>query len=214
MTTFKIAASSLAMSIALAVAPATAQTAITGFSGGSSFTGFSTDETVGFQFSTASAISVQSLGWYATTGTLLASHQIGIWDLSGNLLGQATVTPGAADGTGFRYTAVTPFTLGVGSYLIGGRDAAADGDNYLTGVSGLTTGTGIAFQGAAVSASGSGFAAPTVISANSGGRFGPNFTYAVAGVPEPATWAMMMIGFGAIGGSIRYRRRLAKVSFA
>lgn len=26
-------------------------------------------------------------------------------------------------------------------------------------------------------------------------------------VPEPATWAMMLIGFGAIGGSLRHRRR-------
>lgn len=26
-------------------------------------------------------------------------------------------------------------------------------------------------------------------------------------VPEPATWAMMLIGFGAVGGALRYRRR-------
>ena len=32
-------------------------------------------------------------------------------------------------------------------------------------------------------------------------------------VPEPATWAMMIGGFGAIGGSFRYRRRTAKISF-
>jgi hypothetical protein len=30
---------------------------------------------------------------------------------------------------------------------------------------------------------------------------------AVAAVPEPATWAMMLLGFGAVGGSIRRRRR-------
>lgn len=36
---------------------------------------------------------------------------------------------------------------------------------------------------------------------------------AVAAVPEPATWAMMMSGFGLIGGSLRRRRR-ANVSFA
>lgn len=30
-----------------------------------------------------------------------------------------------------------------------------------------------------------------------------------AAVPEPATWAMMIIGFGMIGGSLRTRRRLA-----
>jgi PEP-CTERM motif len=34
------------------------------------------------------------------------------------------------------------------------------------------------------------------------------------GVPEPATWAMMIGGFGAIGGTMRYRRRKTSVSFA
>jgi hypothetical protein len=29
----------------------------------------------------------------------------------------------------------------------------------------------------------------------------------VAGVPEPATWAMMLMGFGAIGIAMRFRRR-------
>ena len=33
-------------------------------------------------------------------------------------------------------------------------------------------------------------------------------------VPEPATWAMMIGGFGAIGGAMRYRRRNVAVSFA
>ena len=37
---------------------------------------------------------------------------------------------------------------------------------------------------------------------------------ATAAVPEPATWAMMILGFGAIGAILRYRRRAAKVSFA
>ncbi len=32
-------------------------------------------------------------------------------------------------------------------------------------------------------------------------------------VPEPATWAMMIGGFGAIGGAMRYRRRKTAVSF-
>jgi hypothetical protein len=34
-------------------------------------------------------------------------------------------------------------------------------------------------------------------------------TTAPAGVPEPATWAMMLLGFGAIGLAMRRRRRLA-----
>ena len=38
---------------------------------------------------------------------------------------------------------------------------------------------------------------------------------AVAGVPEPATWAMMLMGFGAVGGALRRRPKVAtRVRFA
>lgn len=33
-------------------------------------------------------------------------------------------------------------------------------------------------------------------------------------VPEPSTWAMMLTGFGMVGGAMRYRRRSLKVNFA
>ncbi len=36
----------------------------------------------------------------------------------------------------------------------------------------------------------------------------------VAAVPEPATWAMMLVGFGMVAGAARYRRRSSNVSFA
>lgn len=35
-----------------------------------------------------------------------------------------------------------------------------------------------------------------------------------AGVPEPATWAMLILGMGAVGSSLRYRRRAMRVAFA
>ena len=55
-------------------------------------------------------------------------------------------------------------------------------------------------------------------STSSGGDTGDNFevaaadghlTFASAGVPEPATWAMMLIGFGGLGLAMRSRRRTA-----
>jgi hypothetical protein len=36
----------------------------------------------------------------------------------------------------------------------------------------------------------------------------------IAAVPEPATWAMMFVGFGMMGASMRYRRRSTKAVFA
>ncbi len=40
-----------------------------------------------------------------------------------------------------------------------------------------------------------------------GSAVGQPFTKPVAGVPEPATWAMMLIGFFAIGSAVRNSRR-------
>ena len=36
----------------------------------------------------------------------------------------------------------------------------------------------------------------------------------VAGVPEPATWLMMLVGFGLIGGAMRKRRNTMNITYA
>jgi hypothetical protein len=41
-----------------------------------------------------------------------------------------------------------------------------------------------------------------------------DFASSPAAIPEPATWAMMLVGFGMIGATARYRRRSAKVTYA
>ncbi|MFL5298194.1 MAG: PEPxxWA-CTERM sorting domain-containing protein, partial [Phenylobacterium sp.] len=35
------------------------------------------------------------------------------------------------------------------------------------------------------------------------------FAVGVAGVPEPASWALMILGFGGVGSALRTRRRMA-----
>ncbi|MES2290534.1 MAG: PEPxxWA-CTERM sorting domain-containing protein [Pseudomonadota bacterium] len=42
------------------------------------------------------------------------------------------------------------------------------------------------------------------------------FTYSrfTSGVPEPATWGMMILGFGAVGAAMRMRRRKVSVTYA
>ena len=49
---------------------------------------------------------------------------------------------------------------------------------------------------------------------NAGGSIVGSEASVVAPVPEPATWAMMLLGFGAVGGAARYRRRKTDVAFA
>ncbi len=191
----------------LAAGTAHANTAIASFTGGTSFGAFGTDETVGFVFTTNSALSVTALGWFGTNGAVNASHEIGIWNAGGTLLGSATVTPGAVDGTNVRYIGVTPISLASGQqYFIGGRDTLGDGDNYLTSVSDLVTDAAITFNGSATSAAGTGFAFPgSINNISTGGRFGANFQFSVAAVPEPQSWALMIVGFGLVGGAMRRR---------
>lgn len=55
-----------------------------------------------------------------------------------------------------------------------------------------------------------------------GAQFGSNVVVPVtvtldalaSPAPEPATWAMMIFGFGAVGTAMRYRRRQTKVAYA
>ena len=47
-----------------------------------------------------------------------------------------------------------------------------------------------------------------------GGNVQITYDYAAAAVPEPAAWALMLAGFGIVGGAMRRRRVTAdKVSF-
>ncbi|MBN8846508.1 MULTISPECIES: FxDxF family PEP-CTERM protein [unclassified Sphingomonas] len=48
-------------------------------------------------------------------------------------------------------------------------------------------------------------------------KYGGTLTFfpSAGGVPEPATWGLMILGFGAVGGAMRYRqRKAATVRFA
>jgi choice-of-anchor C domain-containing protein len=50
---------------------------------------------------------------------------------------------------------------------------------------------------------------------NTGNPFGPAIdAVSVSAVPEPATWAMMIIGFGACGSMVRSSRRKQALAFA
>ena len=62
---------------------------------------------------------------------------------------------------------------------------------------------------------GTGYLPPNYSTVVDSGLTYAKFTLQVpAAVPEPATWAMMLVGFGMIGGTARYRRRSVKASLA
>lgn len=46
------------------------------------------------------------------------------------------------------------------------------------------------------------------------GAFGGSLSFQPGGVPEPASWALMMLGFGGLGGVLRSKRRQSRLTLA
>ena len=191
--------------MALAASPAAAQITPAFEYTSASTLGESRSFTLGFAFNLTQATTINALGYW--TGGTLSSHQVGIWDISGNLLSSGTVSAADTVQGHYAWDSIAPLLLGAGDYVIGGEYLGGVFPNSLTGV---TTAPG--YNWVVDRQVGGGFAFPTTPLNGEYGQNGialVNFSTGqslVAAVPEPATWAMMLIGFGAIGVSMRRRR--------
>jgi hypothetical protein len=140
-------------------------------------------------------------------------------DLSGNLITNMSNVSVSVDGVAFAGNG-SLFTAQLGSTWEPGGIASLDGteNNFIFVDSDL--GNGVAgYNNFFYSISIVGDAAQNLISGQYGTTTPPTAFRAhvidVRGaVPEPASWAMMVGGFGLIGGALRNRRRSATVSFA
>ena len=198
----------LALTLALATTTAQAQSnplvTPTGFSPQPSGGAF----TMGFAFTVGANTFLNGLGAYDYLGDgFPAPMQVGLWDGAGNLLQQATVNSADPLIGSFRYTSVSSYALTAGAtYIVGAFRYAGSGEVYATGFGANSTAAGVTILGARYSDSGS-FGFPNV-SVGTNGYYGANALIGAAvtnGVPEPATWAMMIAGFGMIGGAMRRR---------
>ena len=127
------------------------------------------------------------------------------------------VVNGFSTGFSFFYTSSTAATVSVWSglnatgSLLGTINLAAQ---FSSGCVGDPTGAFCNFSNAGVAFAGNAF------SIDFGGTAGntgyDNITFgsdvAVGAVPEPATWAMMLLGFGFVGGALRSAKRKQKVT--
>lgn len=212
----RISSSFAALSLVLAAtfSPGLAANAVIDITGCCVTQGVAEGRTVGWAFTTSAALTVNALGWWVyPTFDIVSSHQAGLWTEGGTLLGSATITAGPANDGVWRFTDTAPIALASGAtYVIGGYDTEADGDSYRLENDSVTLAPELTFMGTAISAPGMGFAFPDTVYAFDNGRFGPNFRFDVAaapGVPEPASWALLILGFGMIGAARRRRTTLA-----
>lgn len=164
--------------------------------------------TLGWSFTTSSAITVNQLGFFDDSlNGLVDSHQIGIFDSAGNLIVSATVQSGTVDPliNQFRYVSIAPTLLMAGQmYEIGALYLDGNDPLIFPGNSqGFSTGPGINYLDATFAGGGT-LTAPLNVGGTDG-YFGPNFTYGPV-VPEPGS--LFLLGSGLLGLAGVARRKL------
>ncbi|WP_375399056.1 PEPxxWA-CTERM sorting domain-containing protein [uncultured Sphingomonas sp.] len=147
-----------------------------------------------FQYGNAQAGGPQALTTYNSllaNYSLIATGGLCAGPCSGMTSGMTMIDPTTFT-LDFDLAAGSVFTLASWLYADDVSDGAVDFFNTakVTGVSVSTGGTLSSASGALTALPGGGYGYPA----------------AVAGVPEPAAWTMMITGFGLIGGALRRRR--------
>ena len=162
------------------------------------------DASAGWSFTTNEKISVTALDAFDPTGDGSAGT-VRLYNASGTVLGSAKVTTSdPKEGSPIMFFTAKlskPLVLAaMTTYFIAedlGTATLANGT-----VTGLTTSSTIKYDGeVAVAGQGKNPTTDGTGGMFSPGIFGPNFdlTLGASAVPEPATWAMMLIGFAGLG---------------
>lgn len=172
-------------------------------------------QTLGWQFTTNSPVTVDELGYYDFGGDGLAvPHEVGIFDAAGMLLTLTTVAPATADPLidGFRYAPITPYTLPAGqTFTIGGvADRTLNNSGYdpwLYNVVPLTSDPSIIIPpnaGRFIITLGDDLTFPNV-DGQTNLYAGPNLLIAPSpsSVPEPGSMALLATGVLPLLGIVR-----------
>jgi len=180
---------------------------------------------LGLDFTVTGAVKITGLGAFDSAADGISTNIfVGIFDLTN----QVYVSPilnfnatSATGGSGYAFQSISPFILGPGNYSVVATGFNGIDPNFNTNISpGVNGSSPILFDsiggrlvnGTSRYGGGANPAGGTVFpfqSAFAGG------TLVATAVPEPATWGLMMLGFGMMGVGLRYRtRKPAKVTYA
>lgn len=154
---------------------------------------------------------------FVATADGFGTNNQNLWPSNGTMHLMSWTNQGSS--SGFTMSSLDGSSFSLGSFLFG--SGYVDGDRAATSLT--VSGTGGASNFTRTFTAGVDFANGQYSTLDLGGLNATQFTFtasglnnrasfdnfsvnAVAAVPEPGTWAMMLVGFGAVGASMRRRR--------
>jgi len=166
------------------------------------------DFSLGFEFSVTGSATVLDLGYNYFSVPLNESHQVGIYDSTGTLLGSVTVTNSSTVDNGYLYTALsTPLTLSAGDYWIAGTTLGLN-DGWIYQASNIVTAPGISYVDSwFTNGNGGMLSFPTTDTGGARQYLPVNFLLSSASVPEPSS--IMLMATAVAGLALLVRHRLA-----
>lgn len=177
---------------------------------GSGFLGSDRPVTAGFKFTAEAASNLTALGYHDEgLDGLFNAHDVGLYDLSGTLLATATVPDGTAGDLIGEYRYVTlgsAYTLTAGAeYVLAAHTTAGDGYRFGTVPPITLTVDPLISIGdnASLYSYGPTLAFPTAF-AGYDIYATPNML--LSPVPEPETYALLLVGLGLIGFTLRNKK--------
>ena len=162
---------------------------------------------LGFSFTANSNVDVIALGNWAGAA-FPQDQQVGLWDSQGDLLASVYVTNSDTLVGTSRFAAITPVALVAGQTYVVGAEGGADYTGEIPDAGGtISFDPRISYVTDLYSyndGANDPLVEPTETEDEAYSWFGANFEL---GVPEPTTWSLMLVGVGALGASLRSRRR-------